>query len=129
MPDVHPVRGHADAGADRDAEAHHKWQGNANGDANPDAGPHRDRDPDPVQPGAAGLPDSATCSRCLADADSHDNPDRRRRDTDGNADTHSDAGPDNPAELDAAAHRDPDSDSLVRVSGAGLRVRRAACCR
>lgn len=127
LPDVHPIRGNADAGPDCDAEAHHQRQGNPDPNGDPD--PHPDRYPNPVQPGAAGLPDSATRTDHLADADSQDNPDCRRCDTDCNADTHSDAGPDHPAELDAAPHRDPDPDTLVRLSGAGFRVRRAACCR
>lgn len=129
LPDVHPVRGHADAGADRDAEANHKWKGNPDGDPDADPGPHPDREPDPVQPGAAGLPDAATPTECFPDADAQDESDRRRRDPDASADTYPDAGPDHPAELHATAHRDPDTDTVVGLSGTGLRGRRAACCR
>ena len=108
----HPIRGHADPCA-----RPRRRSPSTSGKAKPPRAtptptatpiPTADRDPNPDQPGAAGLPNRSTRHRSPSPTPTPRQPDRHRRDTDGNADTHSDAGPDHPAELDAAAHRNPD---------------------
>jgi hypothetical protein len=131
LPVLYPLRGHADAGADRDAEADREWQGHPGG--HPDRDAHTvansGDDADPVQPGAAGLPDAATATDRGADADSEDDSDCGGRNADTRADRHPDPDTDHSTELNTAANRHADPFDFFRLTTTDLRGRRAACSR
>jgi hypothetical protein len=131
VPLLHPLRGHADAGADRDPEANRERQGHAGGHPDRDAntGPNRGCDADPVQPGAAGLPDAAAATNRGTDANAQDDPDGCGRNANTRADGHPDPDTDHSAELNTAANRHADAVDFLRLTGPRFRGRRAACCR
>jgi len=134
VPELHPVRGHPDPGADRNPEGDPEQQDHA--DRDPDADSHARADggglPDSVQPRARELPDPAAAADRSADphalAHSVGEPHANRG-------SHTNPDPDATAELDAAADSDADPNQLdlVRLRDAGsrssLRARTAAGCR
>jgi hypothetical protein len=131
VPLLHPLRGHPDAGADRNAEANREWQGHAGGHPDRDShtGANRGCDADPVQPGAAGLPDAAAATNRGTDANAQDDPDGCGCNANTRADGHPDPDTDHSAELNPAANRHADPVDFLRLTGPSLRGRRAACCR
>jgi hypothetical protein len=128
---LHPVRGHADAGADRDPEANREWQGHAGGHPDRDAhtGANRGCDADPVQPGAAGLSDATAATNRSPDTNAQDDPDGCGRNANTHSDGYTDPDTDHAAELNTAANRHADAVDFLRLTATGLRGRRAACCR
>ena len=110
LPVVHAVRGHADPGADRHAEAHGERQGDPDGDAH-DPVPTPVATPTPFNPQLQGCPTAPlpptavptptpkTTPTAVGATPTPRHPD-------------ADPGPDDPAELDAAADRDPDAHAL-----------------
>ena len=123
LPVVHAVRGHPDPGADRHAEAHGERQGDSDGDAH--AGSDTGSDADSIQPTAPGLPDATAPADRGPDTDPQGHPDSGRRDPDAHPDA--DPGPHDPAELNAAADRDPDA--CLGLRPRPVRGRTAAGCR
>jgi hypothetical protein len=128
---LHRLCGHADAGPDCDPEANCERQGHAGGHPHRDAdtGTNRGCDADPVQPGAAGLPDAAAATNRGAHAHAEDDPDGRGRNANTCTDGHPDADTDHSAELNTAANGHADPVDFLRLTASGLRGRRAACCR
>ena len=128
---LHPLRGHANAGAHRDPEGNREWQGHAGGHPDRDAntGANRGCDTDPVQPGVAGLPDAAAATNRGPDANAQDDPDGCGRNANTNADGYTDPDTDHATELNTASDRHADAVDFLRLTGRGLRGRRAACCR